>query len=195
LNYGGLFKALQTFYPEHPCDNSRFTILQRGHWSDISNQKKRIEEIARELGIKELDDWYAVSKVEVSKRAPFIQNLYSTLKDIYPNHNWDELRFGIPRGYWNNMDNLRKRFEEVAKELNVKQLDDWYKVSRIRVYKRISVLRDHPGGLFTALKAVYPQHNWDVLKFEFVPRGIWKKPNEQFLKNHLLELVDEETQH
>jgi hypothetical protein len=51
------------------------------------------------------------------------------LHALYPNHYWEEWRFkSIPRGFWNNPDNRTRFLDQAAKELKVKDLEDWYSV-------------------------------------------------------------------
>ena len=36
----------------------------------------------------------------------------------------------FPRNYWNDDNNQRKFIESASSQLNIKQLDDWYKITR-----------------------------------------------------------------
>jgi hypothetical protein len=55
-----------------------------------------------------------------------------------------------PKGFWNNVENQRLFFTELASSMNIKNPEDWYKV-KVRhsisflIIKLSDVLR-HPGG-------------------------------------------------
>jgi hypothetical protein len=181
--YSDLFTALKELYPHHSWSKSAFMVAPRNYWSDLSNQRTRLEQVATELNIKELDEWSSVSnKRQIYQKCPFIAkqygDLFTTLKTLYPNHVWKESDF--KGSYWDNVENQRKRLEEVALELGVKELDDWYKVNRRYVHKRASFIYSCYGDTYRALKALYPQHNWNMLRFEKLPRGSWNKDTSLF---------------
>jgi hypothetical protein len=183
--YGNFNNALRQLYPEHKWEENEFAHVSRNYWNDLSHQKQELEKIAAELGIKELDDWYGVPRSLIRDRCSFIHkhggSLYKTLKEVYPEHNWDESRFS-PKHYWKDIHKQRKKFEEVAKELNINELDDWYKVSRAEVYNRIHFVKEIYNDLLTALRAIYPQHPWDETRFKVLPKNYWKDAQHQKLK-------------
>lgn len=178
-----LYRALKEIYPEYEWDVTQF---QTRVWTDSNFQRQRLDEIGKELGVSTLDDWYKIPASEVRKRATFIGNHYSSsvitaLTTIYPEHNWDVLKFtSIPRGYWNNECHRRQRFDEILHELGgVKSpsLNTWYRISRTQAYKKAKFLHRHKLSLTKALTVLYPEHNWDVFKFTKTPHGTWKDVN------------------
>ena len=51
------------------------------------------------------------------------------LLSAYPNYQWLPWKFNqTPKGYWKDIQNQRKCLDYLAKELNVKELDDWYNI-------------------------------------------------------------------
>ena len=49
---------------------------------------------------------------------------------MYPNFNWLPWKFiSTPQNYWKQIENQRKCLDYLTKELNIKEMDDWYKVS------------------------------------------------------------------
>jgi hypothetical protein len=174
--YGSLFAALKTFYPHHNWDPLRFSVVPKGYWSDEKAQKDALERLGRQLGVKELDDWYAVSS-EVYSQLSFVGNyyrgsLFDVLKKFYPQHNWDPLRFSrVPNGYWTE-DAQRAALEKYGREqLGVKELDDWHSVPTVIMRRELSFIKNYYGGsLLEALKKLYPHHKWDAKKFATVSR-------------------------
>jgi len=77
-------------------------------------------------------------------------------------------------------------FEEVAKTLNVKVLDDWYRAKDTNVINKInSVVGNNFQTLFSAVQHVYPSHSWNKARFRrhSMPSGYWRVSTnqEQFL--------------
>jgi hypothetical protein len=146
-----------------------------------SKQRNALERFGREkFGVKELDDWYSVPAMSVLRGLNFMKShrsLFNALKKFYPDHNWDPLRFSrIPKGsYTQSMQ--RAALERLGKQLGVKELDDWYSVSSERVKRSLTFINNvYHSSLYNALKTLYPQHEWDPLKFSKVPHGYWNEP-------------------
>lgn len=52
------------------------------------------------------------------------------ITNTYPDYNWNIWEFKhIPRNYWLDINNQRKYMKWLGERLNIKKLDDWYKVS------------------------------------------------------------------
>src|SRR5690242_3691261 len=95
--------------------------------SSLEQQRKQLEEIGKELGVKQMNDWYKVSRTEIQRRVSFIGHYYqgnvqATLSTLFPEHLWNPSQFStLPMGYWKNLDHQRKKLEEIGMELGVKQ--------------------------------------------------------------------------
>jgi hypothetical protein len=50
------------------------------------------------------------------------------LNAVYPEHSWT-LPTKKPTGHWTYKDNQKDFFDQLGHSLNIKQLDDWYKVN------------------------------------------------------------------
>src|SRR5690349_18715299 len=141
-----------------PWTSSSGTAPSHGHWKDLKHQREKLEEIGKELGAKELNDWYKFSRKEVYRRAPFIQRYYgdvlNALKSLFPHHSWNSSSFAT--GHWENLNYQRQKLEEVGEELGVKQLDDWYKVSPKEVARKTRFIQKYYGDLPNALKSLFP---------------------------------------
>ena len=52
------------------------------------------------------------------------------LSAVYPDYKWLPWKFeNCPRNYWNDINNQKNYLEWVAKELNYKNMEDWYNIS------------------------------------------------------------------
>src|SRR5438128_2224085 len=77
----------QKLYPQHKWNSVQFSTIPRGYWNDEDNQRNYLDKIGRELGVKEMDDWYNVSVDEVKRKASFISyydSLFDALQKLYP---------------------------------------------------------------------------------------------------------------
>ena len=55
---------------------------------------------------------------------------YELLSALYPEQEWLPWKFETPpTHYWKSTDNQRKFVEWVGKQLNIKEMKDWYHVS------------------------------------------------------------------
>ena len=51
------------------------------------------------------------------------------LKSIYPNYEWIPWKFHqTPKNYWLNIENQRKYCDWLSNQLNIKSMEDWYKL-------------------------------------------------------------------
>jgi hypothetical protein len=52
------------------------------------------------------------------------------LSQVYPDYDWLPWKFGTsPHYFWDDLKNQRKFLEWAAKELNIKEMSDWYKIT------------------------------------------------------------------
>src|SRR5687767_5449979 len=115
--------------------------IPRKYWTDLEHQRKKLEQVGKKLGVKELDDWYKVSRAEACKRASFIVpyyngNLLTALQTLFGQHPWNPSHFpSLHRGYWSDLEHQRRKLEHVGREFGVEEPDDWYTVPRDKVCK------------------------------------------------------------
>ncbi len=125
----------------------------------------------------------------------YYQNsLYQALKTLYPEADWRPWRFvhqfqtrsspstnDINNTNNNNNQSTSKQWifswdqrehqkiymEWLANELNLQELDDWYRVTIEDVSTRdgIPLLKLYQGSLSKALETIYPDHHWQSWKF------------------------------
>ena len=52
------------------------------------------------------------------------------LLSIYSNYNWLPWKFEhTPKGYWNDVNNIKEYMNWLSHKLNIKTMEDWYKVT------------------------------------------------------------------
>lgn len=54
--------ALQSIFPKHKWIFWKFERVPRGFWRDKSNRKEYFDWLGKQLGYKQLDDWYNITK-------------------------------------------------------------------------------------------------------------------------------------
>jgi hypothetical protein len=58
-------------------------------------------------------------------------NFFELLSSVFPEYEWLPWKFpSTPKFFWDDVNNQKKFVEWAAKELGVKKLSDWYKVSQ-----------------------------------------------------------------
>ena len=56
-------------------------------------------------------------------------SLPKLLKSVYPEYPWLPWKFvRLPRNYWSNIENQREFMQYLSKQLNIKELSDWYNI-------------------------------------------------------------------
>jgi hypothetical protein len=68
-NYS-LYKLLADLFPEHEWHAWRFNRVPHGYWEDPSNQRTYLDWLGKQLGIKDLNDWYKIQMKDVQKIGP-----------------------------------------------------------------------------------------------------------------------------
>ena len=52
------------------------------------------------------------------------------LSSVYPEYPWIPWKWArVPKGYWFNPENKQKFIEWAGKELGIKEMSDWYKIT------------------------------------------------------------------
>jgi len=67
-------------------------------------------------------------------------------------------------------------FHKLFFQLGYKCMDDWYKVTHADIYKNgggALLQRYYNSSPSSALKSVYPEHNWKLWRFHSKPKGYW----------------------
>ena len=88
--------------------------------------------LGKQLGYKEMTDWYNVTKEDIQKHggAGLLASNYGdspskALKGVYPEHNWMLWNFNvIPMRYWGNGENQRTFFQWLGIQLGFEKLSN-----------------------------------------------------------------------
>jgi hypothetical protein len=130
-------------------------------------------------------------------------SLPKALRAIYPTHTWVEWKFmHVTKGFWQNKANRKLYFDEIGKELGVKELADWYTFQTedlskfgglsqwssfihhyFTIHQQLTSFVRAGNGLLSnfygdslpaALSDVYPDHEWQPWRFSVAPSSYWR---------------------
>ena len=59
----------------------------------------------------------------------FNNSTMNLISSIFPEHNWLPWKFRLSSDYWKDLKNQRNFLEFLSKKLNIKDQNDWYKVT------------------------------------------------------------------
>ncbi len=63
------------------------------------------------------------------------------MSSVYPEYEWLPWRFSVSKGYWSDMNNQRNFIDWAGKQLNYKNKEDWYKVTKKVVNFELKILK------------------------------------------------------
>eukprot|EP01114_Cavostelium_apophysatum_P008516 TRINITY_DN2104_c1_g2_i1.p1 TRINITY_DN2104_c1_g2~~TRINITY_DN2104_c1_g2_i1.p1 ORF type:complete len:464 (+),score=142.11 TRINITY_DN2104_c1_g2_i1:652-2043(+) len=181
-----LYNALSKIYPEHNWQFWKFVHCPNELWEDKENQRHFLDSIGENLGIKNVEDWYQVSKDDIRQHLGgkllkmYGEDVAKMVKSVYDDRVWDLFRFNRSRGFWAKKETQRAFFEALARQLDVKRPDDWYQVKLTDVYRYggSTLLTHYYGGsLSKALSTIYPECKWDSMRV-----GLAKGPSKSQLR-------------
>eukprot|EP00026_Physarum_polycephalum_P003249 Phypoly_transcript_03259.p1 GENE.Phypoly_transcript_03259~~Phypoly_transcript_03259.p1 ORF type:complete len:823 (+),score=78.04 Phypoly_transcript_03259:267-2471(+) len=158
----------------------------------MANQKKYLRWLGDYIGVQSASDWYFLRDTDiiVTNGAPLLAmyngSVMEILRNVLPEENdWQPWCFvPTPRGLWEDKTNHRKYFDWIAREYNVKSMDDWYNIrlGDMRKYGA-KLLEKYKDSLIVALQSVYPEHIFLPWRFNHTRKFIFedKKYQREYL--------------
>ena len=152
LNNNSLPNLLSHIYPDYGWLPWKFAKVPKLFWNSMTNQRKFMDWAGKQLGVKEMNDWYKIkyNVIVINKSnlcifcKDFIQvggksmmdkynfSLANAIAAVYSEHEW------LPWRFQGSATALNKNafMDYVRKELDVKEMQDWYKVKEEVKIKR-----------------------------------------------------------
>ena len=140
----------------------------------MKNQREFMDKLAKKLNITDPADWHKVTIQDFrGSNGRGLLKLYSgspskAIRSILPELNLQVDDFVTkPKNYWTEMKNQRVFMETFAKQLNILQPDDWYRVTAQDFvnHKGRSILALYNDSPSKAITSILPELNLQLWKF------------------------------
>ena len=195
---GSPSKLLSFVYPHHNWKVWKFGTVSKGYWNDKENRKNFLDELGRNLGYNQLDDWYNISNLDFvnSGGTGLLKfTILRLLQSAYPEHTWYPWKFTrVAEHYWEDTSNCKQFLEYLKEQCDVKTDEDWGKVTHQEIRKHGGrALTEKYQSIPKMLAAIYPTIDlscinllkssgperkiWDILK-------TWTELGEDLLQRH-----------
>jgi len=179
--HSSVVKALEDLFPDIGFDKAKFIAAQNPNpWRHSSNRRAFFEEYAKRSGFDPLvpDNWYSV-KLETISALPngtsvlyfYGGSLVKALVNLFPELEWDEIRFeSLPKHYWTDFKNRRLFFEKLAKSCGFEPLvaGNWYKIPKELIAAEKgggTLIVLYNGSIYRALRHLFPEMKLEEEKF------------------------------
>jgi hypothetical protein len=123
------------------------------------------------MSLQRPEDWYQVELNDMADRSAnglvtgmYGGSLVSALVRLYPEFEWKLWRFGkTPNNFWTKHSNVVQYLQWLADELNILQVEDWYRVTLDQLVERKgAMLYRKYKGIIPILAAHLPEHHWNM---------------------------------
>eukprot|EP00026_Physarum_polycephalum_P003873 Phypoly_transcript_03889.p1 GENE.Phypoly_transcript_03889~~Phypoly_transcript_03889.p1 ORF type:complete len:768 (+),score=139.06 Phypoly_transcript_03889:1-2304(+) len=185
---GSFVKALVHLFPEIQLNEKKFH--PKTFYQDPENRKFFFSDFAQENGFDPLvaKNWYKVplSVISKYKGAWDIKHYYLSLTNalliLFPDIGADRAKvFKPPISNWKEKEPRRKWFEELAAEYNIDPLnaEHWYTLPGSIMNARSGgggILRYYKGGVHKALADLFPEVEFDAVRFQKTPQNTLQDP-------------------
>jgi hypothetical protein len=170
--HGSLSRALENVYPDHKWVHHLPKRKSKGHWMSMVNRKSYFLRLGEKFGFKDLSDWYKISRDDIDSNGGaglleyYCNSPMRALQDVYPKYNWLPWKFNKWKTGFIGEKELSSFVGYLTKELKIKDMQDWYRISLNQINKITpNTVVCKLGGISNMLTKVYPQHPWNFHKF------------------------------
>lgn len=159
--------ALKDCFSEYNWIEWFFSTVPNNFWQNKNNRINYFNWLGQKLNYHNLDDWYNITRdILMSNHGHRVLvvcgGLEKILAEMFPDDEIETWRFSfISRGFWQNINNLKKYMNWLGRKLNYCRIDDWYKVANDDFVNNYgdSLLVIH-GGYRKILNKVFPEYEW-----------------------------------
>ena len=155
-------------------DINYMKINPNRYFESIENQRKFMEYLFYKLKLENFEKWNKITQNKIIKNGgkSLIYFYYTNEREkmftnIFPNYPWnfEEISKRFSFNYFNEKENQFLFLEKLFKELNLKDLNDWLKISKILIIKNggknlLSIYHFNLIFLFTSL---YPNFPFNII--------------------------------
>eukprot|EP00026_Physarum_polycephalum_P001348 Phypoly_transcript_01349.p1 GENE.Phypoly_transcript_01349~~Phypoly_transcript_01349.p1 ORF type:complete len:1107 (+),score=164.22 Phypoly_transcript_01349:191-3322(+) len=185
---GSFMAALLDNFPDIGLEKHKLHLPKK-YWKEEYSRRKFFDGIAKHRGFDPLKpkNWYFITPSIILKYkgangvlAHYKNNYVKALMSLYPNIGLDKMKFDqLPYNHWNDAENKREVFRQVAKEMEFDPLiaSNWYSVRTDSIFYKKgarAILAQH-GNFVQALCDLFPNVKFDKPKFLFLTDYQWKQ--------------------
>jgi hypothetical protein len=189
-------KLVMAVYDTHPWQQPCFNTVRRlWHKED---QRNFMDWLGNRLHFKEMNAWYGITINTILKSGgvtllnKYENSPFKSVMAVYDTHPWQQSKFQSTRsklqqGHWENKENRIAAIRDLGRELKIKEMSDWYRISSSQMKEIDGVSRllyNHP--LEKLLPESYPHHQWDIGTLE--GKGKFVTASQRWLKIKVEEL-------
>jgi len=151
----------------------------------IENRRRILDQIASELGICKLEDWYRVKVRDVRQGRTmgavllkyYKGSLRKCLEELHPEFVWKAWLFEkVPNGFWDVMANRKSYLQWISGEINIQKPADWFSVKQEEFIRRGGggFLWKYRNSIQRALQDLFPENDvWKPWLFRQVNAHYW----------------------
>ncbi len=177
-------------FPDHIFYEWKFKYITKEWWLLEENKIKFLRWLEKEMGWTKPEDWYNISKKILSLNyGHFFTNNYNCLVTpsiLYPNYEFLPWKFkNVPKGWWNNINNITFFLKWLEKELGWSKPEDWYNITVDILCSNYGRTLLHTYNINDLPSILYPNFSFKEECFKNVTRNFWE--NFDNIKNILLD--------
>jgi hypothetical protein len=168
-------KIITAVYSNHKWISRKFNTVLRGHWDYMDNRKDFLNNLGKQLGFKQIEDWYSITCQQINENggAGLLSKCGGSpskmVMSAYSDHKWISTRFShVLRGYWEIEDNQRNYLDTLGQKLGFKKMEDWYNISKNPIIQNGGswILSKYGNSPYKFVMVVYSTHNWKQANFK-----------------------------
>lgn len=200
--YRDVNEIMNNLMPEYDWKEWKFLTAPKGFWKHTNNHIKYMRWLESQLGFKNKEDWYNVTKNDFNDNyGNALLNKYKfVLSKIvissFPEYDLKEWMFkgGVPTNFWKDKNNIIRYMQWIELKLNITKDEEWFSLTKRNFLdnKGGSLIAYYFDGKYIKLIQFYKPHIEDD-KFYKVGSKNQKKlfnyikdffPNEEILWNY-----------
>lgn len=148
--------------------------LSSSEWATRKNRLKFLDAASRIHGGSRKKDFYKLKAEHIIALggAALLKDYFNSVPKLVlesaPDFEWEEWRFAEPpASFWKSPANWRKFMSAIATRYQYLTLEGWYGMS-LAMFSRSGgdPLIKESGTLYAALEAAFPEHHWEVWRFQ-----------------------------
>lgn len=166
-----------------PRGHSTDAPRPKGHWLSAENRREFLDQVAREFGVEQVEDWKKVTQRQVIAKggsglvSRYKGSLLAALRDTYPKQRFDPVicRPQVPPGYWDSLQNRRAFMESVQTRLGITSMEQWKRVTNKQLLALGGgrLLNIYAGSIYAALEDLFPEMEVGPACRGRTPKAYW----------------------